>query len=115
MERVRMVDSRPYGKTGSATLAARHFFRRAVDAALFDHRPRALLADVFFLGSVCAPLLRTVDEGESKPSKGFAAWDSGRLSHGLSLVYRQLLLDLPDHVVLRRVAAGYFRRNSNRL
>src|SRR5580658_2304978 len=106
-----MVDSRPYGKTGTATLAARHFFCRAADAAFFDHRPRAFLADVLFLGSVCAPLLRTIDEGESKPSKSVATWNRSRLSHGLSLVYRQLLLDLPNHVVLRRFAAVYFRRN----
>ena len=110
-----MVDSRQYGKTGSATLAARHFFCRAVDAAFFDHRPRAFLADVLFLGSICSPFLRTVNEGESEPSKGFAARNPGRVSHGRSLVCGQLLLDLPDHVVLRRAAAACFRRNSNRL
>src|SRR5580698_9602727 len=108
-----MVDSRPYGKTDSATLAARYFLCRAADAAFFHYGPRAFLADVFFLASVCTHLVRAAGEGKSKPSKGIAARNSGRVSHGLSLVYRQLLLDLPDHALLRRVAAADFRRNSN--
>src|ERR1700753_2262530 len=86
--KLEMVDSRPYGKTGTAALAARHFFCRAVDAAFFDRRARAFLAYLLCLGSVCSPLLRTFVEGESKPSQGFAAWNPGCLSHGLSLVYR---------------------------
>ena len=50
-----------------------------------------------------------------QPPAGLLRGTAGRVSHGLSLVFRQLLLDLPDHALLRRPAAAHLRRHPDRL
>src|ERR1700689_5405721 len=104
-----MVDSR-HGKAGTATLAARHRFRCAAYVAVFDHRSGTLPADLLRLASLCAAVLRTPLGAQSAPPQGLAARNLRCLSHGRSLVCRQLLLDLPDHAVLRRAASVHFGR-----
>ena len=52
----------------------------------------------FFAWVAFVPLFYgLLSERKPNPSKGFAARSPCRVSHGRSLVYRQLLLDLPDH------------------
>ncbi len=96
-------------------MAARYLFRRFASAAVFDHRSRSFLAHLLCLGSVCAVVLRAVIEAKSEPPKSVAARSLGRLSHGFLVVCRQLLLDLPDHALLRWPAPGHFGRHSHRL
>src|ERR1700691_5301095 len=102
-----MVDSR-HDKAGTATLAARHLFRRAAVIAVFDHGSGSLPAHFLCLASLCAAVLWAALGRKPAPPQGSGARNLRGLCHGSPLVCRQLLLDLPDHAVLRWPASVHF-------
>ena len=108
-----MVDSRPWQR-----LARQPWLLGIVSAALLL-LPFSIIGPVpfwrtFFAWLAFVPLFcGLLSKQNLRPSQGVAARNPGCLSHGLSLVCRQLLLDLPDHAVLRRPAATHFGRHSD--
>src|SRR5271156_280087 len=94
-----------HGKFGSATLAARHRFCRVALAAVFDRRTGAVLAHILCLAGVRSSFLWAVVATKFGSPPRVAAGNARRLFDGDSVVCRQLLLDLPDHVLFWRAAA----------